>query len=248
MPFLKDLVNVADAGIARLRTRAGEIIAGRQWAPAKEQSVVEVKGWVRAFCRERGKIVPGTLREEKVIGLQRVLGELSDAHEILPWTIRDDHNIFTNTGREYLALLSSIQTPGSPGTAYRTDSIAYIGVGTGSQVEDAGVSALVEPIEYLSSEFLAALDAPPTFPLSPSRTTARYHRTFLENEITLSPGTVNITELGLYTNGDQDTWVPGDRDTTFASAADQSPIAYKTIEPIPKTDTLQFEVYWEIRY
>src|SRR3990172_4320519 len=99
--MMKDSVRTADAGSVALRTRTGEIVASRTWQ--EEQSVVEVKGWVRALLRERGKLVPGSIRESK--------------------------NIWTNTGREYLALLMSLQVGSTP---FRQDRMAYIGVGIGS--------------------------------------------------------------------------------------------------------------------
>lgn len=223
MPF-KDLVRVADRGIASLRNRAGAIIAGRDWGFEDEKPVVQVQGWVTTLMRERGKIVPGSHRE--------------------------GHNIWTNTGREFLALLMSIQT--GPSTAFRRDSVAYLGVGTGFAVEDAGVFQLATPAAYSIGQFLAVLDVPPTFPLTPSRTTVRYHRTFAESEITLSPGSqVNISEMGLFTNGSptaSPAYNPGTRVTTLAAAADQAPVAYKSFEPIGKTDALEFEVAWEIRF
>lgn len=219
MKSANDIVRVLDRGFANLRSRAGAFIAGREWDDTK--SVVEVQGWVKMVMRERGKIVPGSHRE--------------------------GHNIWTNTGREYLAMLMSIQT--GPSTAFRNDRIAYIGVGTGAQIEEAGVLGLVTPAAYVTGQFLAALDVPPTFPLTPTRTTVRYHRIFSESEITISPGsTVNISEMGLFTNGRQSDYSVGLRDTTLANAAAQSPAAYKSFEPIGKKDSLQLEVSWEIRF
>lgn len=219
--MLKDVIRVADRGIARLRTKAGAIIAGHEWGEDLDKSIVEVKGWVKLVLRERGKIVPGSHRE--------------------------DHNIWTNTGREYLALLMSLASAGTP---FRTDSIAYIGVGIGSQIESAGVLFLASPVAYTTGLFLASLDIPPTFPLSPTRTTVRYHRTFAENEITITTGSqVNISELGLFTNGDPaSSYTPGSRNPSIAVAGAQSPAAYKTFEPVGKTDALQLEVSWEIRF
>jgi hypothetical protein len=158
MARISDIVRVMDRGIANLRSRAGEIIGGRKWGDG--DSVVEVQGWVKLLMRERGKIVPGSHRE--------------------------GHNIWTNTGREYLALLMSIAS--APSTGFRSDKIAYIGVGTGAQVEEAGVLRLITPVAYVTGQFLAPLDVPPTFPLTPTRTTVRYHRIFAEDQITLTPG------------------------------------------------------------
>ncbi|TXH10942.1 MAG: hypothetical protein E6R04_04010 [Spirochaetes bacterium] len=224
--MFKDIVRIADQGFLRLVDKMGRTIAGDSWVSPQdnEKSVVEIKGWVHAFCRERGKVVPGSVRE--------------------------GFNIWTNTGREFLALLMSIET--GPTTAFRNDRMAYIGVGTGATTEDVGVLRLVTPIEYQTGQFLAPLNVPPTFPLTPSRTTVRYSRTFAENEITLSPGTqVNITEMGLFTNGSPTAvpaFNPGTRQTGIATAGSQSPNAYKTLEPIGKTDSLEFEVNWEIRF
>jgi hypothetical protein len=221
--MFKDFVKVADQGIVRLINKVGDILGNRHWVTDESNSVVEVKGWVRAVCRERGKIVKGSLRE--------------------------GHNIWTNSGREYLALLMSIET-GS--TAFRSDRMAYIGVGTGSTIEDVGVLKLVQPIEYLTGQYLAGLDVPPTFPLTPTRTTVQYRRVFAENQITLTPGSqVNISELGLFTNGSPSAvpaYNPGTRDTGIANAALQAPNAYKTFEPIGKTDSLELEVLWEVRF
>lgn len=222
--MFKDIVRVADQGFARL-VKTGSSMLSRSWfSQEDERSVVEVKGWVRALCRERGKIVPGTLRE--------------------------GHNIWTNTGREFLALLMSLET--GPSTPFRSDRVAYIGVGVGATIEDAGVLRLVSPVAYVAGSFLAPLDVPPTFPLTPSRTTVRYHRLFAENELTLSAGSqINVSELGLFTNGSPDAipaYSPGTRDTGIANAAAQAPCAYKTFEPIGKTDALQLEVSWEIRF
>jgi hypothetical protein len=220
--MFKDIVRVADSGFTKLRSRVGKLLDARAWfEPSDEKSVVEVKGWVSLCLRERGKIVPGSRRE--------------------------GHNIWTNTGREYLALLMSIETP--PTSAFRNDRIAYIGVGTGSTVEDVGVIRLANPVQYVIGQFLAPLDVPPTFPLTPTRTTVRYHRTFAENEITITPGSrVDISEMGLFTNGSPTSHVPGTRDTGIANAGSQSPCAYKTFEPIGKTDSLELEVSWEIRF
>lgn len=206
----------ADRGLARLRNRAGEIIAGRSWGD--EASVVETKNWVTLVLRERGKIVGR----------------------------REGKNVWTNTGREYSAMRQSYASAGTP---FRYDHVAYVGVGTGTQFEAPGVISLVTPHEFITGMFLAALDIPPTFPLTPSRTTVRYRRTFLEREITTLAGSrVDISELGLFTDGSAPTYVPGTRNTSFGAAIDQAPVAYKTFEPIGKTDTMQLEVDWEIRF
>jgi hypothetical protein len=220
MSSFRDEVHVRDAGVARLiDTSSGVSQAYREWEE-RPGSVIEVEGWVTAILRERGKIVPGGIRE--------------------------GNNIWTNTGREFIAMLMSLSV-GS--TKFRTDNLAYIGVGIGSQTEDPGVLQLITPAAYSSGQFLASLDVPPTFPLSPSRTTVKYHRTFLENELTLTVASrVDVTELGLFTDGVAATYVPGTRDRTLANATLQAPVAYKAFEALGKTDSMQLDISWEIRF
>jgi hypothetical protein len=127
--------------------------------------------------------------------------------------------------------------------------MAYIGVGTGSQIEDTGVLRLVAPTPVNLSDFLTAF-GDPTFPLTPVKTTVQYHKLFAEDEITLSANSsVAISELGLFTNGDPSSLrAASPRVVTFTAANDQRPNAYKTFEPIMKTDALELEVFWQIRF
>jgi hypothetical protein len=211
-----DFVHVGDSG--RVRLKSGLIL--REW---DDRSVVEVKGWVRALCRERGKIVPGSYRE--------------------------GHNIWTNTGREFLAMLMTYAANGS--TPQRNDRIFYLGVGAGLQTEDATVVALKEPMEITANRFLVSLDHSATdFPLRPTRTTVRYVKTLSETDLTF--GEVNsrfISELGLFTNGHQNSFEAGQRAIDKDSGPFQSPAAYKSlVEPIEKTQALEFQVEWEIRF
>jgi hypothetical protein len=210
--MFRDIVRILDSGVVNLRTKAGAIIAGKSWEELahSDEPVIAVKGWVSLLMRERGKIVPGSRRE--------------------------GHKIWTNTGKEFLAMLMSYET--GPSTPYRSDRNAYIGVGTGARVEEAGVLSLATPVAYATGLFLAPIDIPASFPLTPTRTTVRYHRAFADNEITLSPGTVYVTEIGLFTDGDPaSSFTPGS----------QAPNAYKAFEPVGKTDALELDVSWEIR-
>lgn len=221
---LVDVVRVVDSGIINARTKLGAIIAGRKWDESDlDKPVVQVEGWVDLVMRRGGKIVPGSRRKGK--------------------------NIWTTTGREYLALHMSLDPTALTPTPYRVDNMAYIGVGTGSQIEDQGVLNLVAPVAYAGGLFLAPLSNP-TFPLTPSRTTVQYHRVFAESEITLTPNSrVDVSEMGLFTNGDPATArASGARDTTITNASSQNPLAYKTFEPIGKTDALELEVFWQIRF
>ncbi len=190
---------------------------------------VHVEGFVSMVCRERGKIVPGTRRVGK--------------------------NIVTLSGREFYARVSSYSSY-SPLTKARTDGVRYIGFGVGTTVEATSVSRLVNPISYDASSggiFLAEL-AIPTYPLQTSGsfgTTARYTREFSETELSIV-GTVNLTEAGLFTDGSPSSspipFTPGTRDLSLAQAAFQSPNAYRTFEPLPKTQNFVLQVAWEMRF
>lgn len=217
--MFSDLVHLTDSGRLRL-TSKGRSVFEKTW---HEPSVIETKGWVKTLCRERGKIVPGSHRE--------------------------GHNVWTNTGREFLAMLMTYQVNGS--TPYRNDRMAYVGIGTGLQVEDTNVASLVNPIAYnLANEFLAVFQHDATsFPLTPTRTTVRYIRVFSETEITTGVDSVLISELGLYSDGEQNSFAQGGRVTSLAQASSQSPAAYKALpEPVEKTNALEFQVEWEIRH
>jgi hypothetical protein len=81
----------------------------------------------RALCRERGKIVPGTLRE--------------------------GHNVFTTYGEKWLTYLMSWKTIADPDVdplpaeAAHTDwRLRYMGIGSGTQLENKNVLRLVTPL------------------------------------------------------------------------------------------------------
>jgi hypothetical protein len=219
----KDSVNVGD--MVKLLTRngvSGSVIdrVVKEASGLKEMPTVE--GHFSMVARERGKVVHGTHRKGQ--------------------------NIWTLTGREYLAQLMSYQTYGPPVAGERRDRMRYIGFGTGSQPEVSSVSSLVTPITFNGSNSFLAQVSLPTYPLSPSRTTVRYSRIFTEAELSVV-GTVTLTEAGLFTDGDPGTsFDPETRDITLANALVQSPNAYKVFEPLSKTQNFVLEVSWEIRF
>lgn len=187
-----------------------------------------VEGFVSMVCRERGKIVPGTRREGK--------------------------NIVTLAGREFYARVGSYSSY-SPLTKARQDGIRYVGFGTGTTPEVSSISRLVSPIAYDNASgglFLAEL-AIPTFPFQTSGsygTVARYTREFSELELSTS-GEVVLTEAGLYTDGSPTStptpFEPGTRDRSLAQANFQAPNAYKTFEPLVKSQNFVLQLAWEMR-
>jgi hypothetical protein len=194
-----------------------------------EKPPVLVEGFFSCVCRERGKIIPGTRREGK--------------------------NIWTLTGREYLARLMSYSSY-SPLTPARNDRIRYIGFGTSTQPEVSSVSKLGTPIAYDSASggiFLAEVSLP-TYPfqtVGSYGTAVRYTREFLETELSTST-TVVLTEAGLFTDGSPTSspvsFTPGTRDRSLAQAAAQAPCAYKSFEPLNKTQNFILQVAWEVRF
>jgi hypothetical protein len=164
-------------------------------------------------------------------------------------------NIWTLTGREYIAELVALQAR-SPRTTFRDDRIAYIGMGSGAQAEVSSIESLVDPVVYKTAEYLAALDTPATFPTSGTATTntaVRFVREFSQGEISLGYNVV-LTEAGLFTDGDpNDDWNNPGSDpvhvtpTDFATAAGRAPMAYKTYEPITKTTDFTLRAIWDLR-
>lgn len=220
---MKDKVTVLD----QLELRAGmqRIIA----PPIHDKETVQIAGFFSAVCRERGKIVPGTRRE--------------------------GFNIWTLTGREYLARLMSYSSY-SPLTPARNDRIKYIGFGIGTTPEVSSVSKVVSPIAYTSGggdKFLADL-AIPTYPFQTSGsygTAVKYTREFSETELSITTS-VTLTEAGLFTDGSPTSspipFTPGTRDITLAQAGNQAPVAYKTFEPLKKTQNFVLQASWEVRF
>jgi len=218
---MKDTVNVKD--LVRLLTRngvSGSVIDDVVAEMDGDRPTVE--GYFSMVARERGKIVHGTHRA--------------------------GNNIWTLTGREYLAQLMSYRTYGPPSVGERRDRIRYMGFGTGSQPEVSSVTNVLTPIAFnAGNDFLAQVSLP-TYPLSPSRTTVRYSRIFTETELSVV-GTVVLTEAGLFTDGDSGTdFDPETRDITLINSLLQAPNAYKVFEPLSKTQNFVLEVSWEVRF
>lgn len=199
------------------------------WIDDLLPKVVQVEGFVSMVCRERGKIVPFSRREGK--------------------------NIVTLAGREFYARVGSYSSY-SPLTKARQDGVRYVGFGVGTTPEVTTVTKLVSPIAFDSSSggiFLAEL-AIPTYPFQTAGsfgTVARYTREFAETELSTT-GTVNLTEAGLYTDGSPTSsptpFLPGTRNLVLSQAAFQAPNAYRTFEPLPKTQKFVLQIAWEMRF
>lgn len=166
--------------------------------------------------------------------------------------VSEGKNIWTLTGREYLAELIALSARSPRGT-FRDDRVAYIGMGIGSQAEVANIESLVDPVPFEESKFLAPMQTPALFPASGTGTpitSVQFVREFGTSEFSFGtlPSAVVLTEAGLFTDGDPDTnWAIG-APVTFTPASTRAPVAYKTFEPITKTTSFTMRVIWEIRF
>jgi hypothetical protein len=220
--FLKDLIHVADGGLVRLRSKLGEVVAGRQFGDAS--SVVEVHGWVDLVCRERGKIVPGTRRRS--------------------------NNIWTNSGREYLSQLMALKT--STVTYRRDAvAYIGVGEGTQLEEPGVLKLDKPIPYEqqtFLADIQQASF---PLYPVRTTVRFFRTF-TEEEITTDPAVPKVLISELGLYTNGDPnatpEAYAFNSLSRGYSASKDVAPVAYKTFEPVGKTPAMQLDVAWEIRF
>ena len=209
---------------------------------------------IRPMVRFLRKIYPDRFLVETLKHEPQVQGhlhlELRDERGKLI-EVRDGFNIWTLTGREFLAELMALQSVNPTRQVFRNDRIAYVGVGTGAQLEVSNISGLVNPVPYRTGQFLAPLAAPATFPVSgveAARTAVRFARRFGRNEISLGYNVV-ISEYGLFTDGDPDNnWDTSSTPTDFATASSRAPMAYKAEEPITKTVAFALDLIWEVRF
>jgi len=173
---------------------------------------------IRALCKKTGKVL----------------------HE------RVGHNVWTNTGREYSALIKTSKADGSP---YRTDRILYVGLGSGTQPETVNVSSVVEPQPFTNNVWLKQINHNKTsFPNIGSRLTVRYIVDFDEGDYVNGANPVYISECGLFTDGHATTFTAGQRATLLNDAQFQAPVAYHTFSPIPKTQDIALELIWELQH
>lgn len=181
-----------------------------------------------ARCYERGKYVRGTHRE--------------------------GHNVFTTTGRDWLAHHSAWYSIGGGGDVpYTNRRVRWCGLGEGSQPEVEGVTSLVTPVEATAGQYLAAVQAA-SFPVG---TSVEFYKEFGVSEVSFgSNPIVAITEAGLFVDvfavssqGGQDDSAVGAGDTTLNPASTvNAPVAYKTFEVINKTADFTLIIRWTFEY
>lgn len=177
--------------------------------------------------------------------------------KIVPGSRREGHNIFTITGRNFLAKLVAWQTIGATDVPFTQRRVRWIGVGSGSQLEVATVSALVQPVLATTTQYLVT---PQTmeFPTSDS---VRFIKEFALSEITISNTPVTVSEAGLF--ADVNPAKPGNPNDGYEDAAfspgvintvlnpslgTNPPISYKAFEGLTKTVDFTLEVRWDYRF
>lgn len=218
------------------------IVNGKDRARISDSLAIEVDGVRRAdddlreFVEKERPTIQGIVTVEVLDGNGRVVQR---SH---------GENILTLTGREFYCM-RAVLASFSPRTLFRNDCLAYFGLGTGAQPEVAEVSSLVQPIEYMSGEFLAAVQAPASFPASvTSRTVSRLVREYGRTEISLGGLPVVVTEAGIFSDGDPaDNWNTAARPTDIATTSGDAPFFYKAFEPVTKTPDNTLRLIWEQR-
>jgi len=193
----------------------------------RENIFVEANMWL--CMRERGKLVPGS--------------------------IRDGHNAFTVTGKNWLSKLVAWSTVGPTDIPFTNRRVRWIGVGSGSQLEAPTVSSLVTPVLATATDYLRPIQMSEY----PTSTSVRFTREFGTSEITIAQVPVMITEAGLYADV-QPANGGGSEDSSYdpinlPSATILDPtkgtnalIAYKAFDGLSKTVDFTLELRWELRF
>ncbi len=163
-------------------------------------------------------------------------------------------NIWTNTGRQYLADLIRYSDYANS-TKVREDRIAYFGLGIGSQTASVNITSLVSPVAFDalqgSNKFLALIDTS-VQATQTTYTSVTFEKEFETHELVDSGGNPYIlTEVGLFTNGNQnDNFTVGIESINGFNQATPgfAPMAYKTFEPITKTQDYSLTITWQVRF
>jgi hypothetical protein len=175
---------------------------------------------------------------------------------VVPDSIRRAHNVFTVSGRNWLSkLVAWFDLSTTPDDPYTNRRVRWMGVGSGSQAEVTNVTALQNavPVTTSPTEYLKAISSV-EFPTS---TSVRFNTTFGTTEIS-EFGPVVVTEAGLFADvepynfvsggeGEEDTQGSGTTVLDLDSGTNP-PAAYKSFDPITKTQDFTFELRWELRF
>ncbi len=169
---------------------------------------------------------------------------------------RDGHNVFTETGSNWLTRLSAWSTIGATDVPFTNRRVRWMGLGTGTQSEVASVSNLVTPAQVTSGVYLGAIQN--SNPLTTN--SIEFVREFSTTEVSLVSlglNVVAVSEAGLFVDvqpassstGTDDSSAGGATDSTLdPSASLNAPIAYKTFEPLNKTADFSLVIRWTLTF
>ena len=182
---------------------------------------------------------------------------LRNGGKLVPGSVREGHNIFTSTGRNWLSKLVAWYDAGATDQPHTRRRVRWIGMGKGSQLETESVTTLAVPALITSAYYLVPIQSV-EFPTS---TSVRFIKEFLLNEISFIGSPVTLTEAGLFvdvnpantganTDGSEDVANdPGVVDTILnPSLSINAPVAYKSFEPLTKTIDFTLEIRWDFRF
>lgn len=201
---------------------------------------VEVRQNLSLIARERGKIV--ARREGHNIWLD--LGREWLAQLIGYATLTPGLTTFTDNRVRYMG----VGVGGTRQLALGEVAIAPIVTaypGTNNQTDiDPTVTLLERPVRVTGGssafpydpgdEWLAQVQAPPTFPTASQAT---FTRVFSETDVSYSPYlTVPLSEIMLFLNG------------ADPNAYNNTGIAYDTFDTLSKTSAFELEVNWTVRF
>ena len=171
-------------------------------------------------------------------------------------SIRRGHNVFTTSGRNWLSkLVGWFDLSSVPDDPFTNRRVRWMGVGSGSQAEVTNVTALQNAVQVTTSpdNFLKPISSV-EFPTS---TSVRFITVFGTTEVSeFAP--VVVTEAGLFADVAPFNFVTGGEgeDDTVGSgttvldtdSGTNPPAAYKSFDPITKTQDFTLELRWDLRF
>lgn len=170
---------------------------------------------------------------------------------------REGHNIFLNTGREWLSKLIAYSSY-NPDVVETNERIRYMGLGIGGTRQlapdfadtsplsdyppvgsflqtdvDPDVIRLERPVRVSPAAWIGAVQAPVTHP---TPTSTLFRRVFTSQEVSYAPYlSVPLSEVGLFLS------------TANTVSPSNVIIAYDTFDTLAKTTAFELEVSWTIR-
>ena len=167
---------------------------------------------------------------------------LTENGRYVPGSRRVGHNVFTDTGREWLRQLVVWDTFG-PDVAVDARRLRWIGVGSGNLAELTSVGALDSPLTITTgpSEYIRVLGTR----TETTNFSVRYETIFdgMSMDFDHHGASVDISEMGLFADVHD-----GGGTLLSPSVATHAPVAYKSFDPVTKTTTQTLTILWELRF